>query len=721
MKQVIQSRRTGKLAVKDVPAPSQVPPGHLLVETRASLISAGTERMVVDFARKSLAGKARARPDLVRKVLEKARRDGVRATYQTVMARLDEPLPLGYSAAGRVARVGEGLEGRFRVGDRVAIAGAGIANHADLNLVPENLAVPIPDGISDADAAYGTLGAIALHAVRNADPKLGETVAVIGLGLVGQLACRFATLSGARVVAVDYHPGRRGLAAKLGADIALDPGADDPAAIVGGLTQGLGCDSIVIAAATDKSDPLHLAAEIARDRARVVMVGLTGTTFSYPAFMKKELNLIVSRSYGPGRYDADFEDRGMKYPPGFVRWTETENLGEVVRLMGNKGDGRAAALDVAPLTSHTFPIADAENAYAMITEGTEDHLGVVLTYDGQTSGSVASAPAFKTQSRKQTGALRIGMIGAGAFATAMILPDLKRRGDIQLAAIATQRGASADHAQSTFGFEATASDPAAVLDDPTINAVIIATRHDSHASLTAQALKAGKPVLVEKPIGLSLEEIAAVAGARAKSDAFFQIGFNRRFAPFTLRIKEALAKQTGPRNVLMRINAGAIPADHWVHSPSEGGGRILGEACHFIDLARDLVGASIRTVQADAARSETTDDVTLSLTFSDGSLATVLYTASGDSGLAKERIELFVGGDAHIIEDFRAYVHHSGGKASEVNASQDKGIGASLSAFLSAAKGDTPPAVSEEELLETSRATVQVLESLRTGSRIILD
>lgn len=713
MKQVIQSRRTGKLALKDVPVPV-VRAGHLLVRTRASLISAGTERMVVDFAKKSLAAKAQARPDLVKKALEKAKKEGLWNTWKAVMARLDEPLPLGYSAAGELIAVGAGLEGAFRVGERVAMAGAGIANHAELNAVPRNLVAKIPDGVSDEDACYGTVGAIALHAVRNMGAGLGDVVAVIGCGLVGQLAMRFLTLAGARVIALDYADDRLHLARTLGAELALKPDAD-AAAAVRGLSDGRGADAVLIAAATASSEPFEVAADLARDRARIVMVGLTGTTFPYQTFMQKELNLTVSRSYGPGRYDPDFEGRGMKYPEGWVRWTETENLGEVLRLMA---PDRALRLDPTQLTTHTFALDDAAKAYDLVTSGAERHLGVVLTYTGNVDTTTTQI-AKRASGVAQSGCV-LGVIGAGNFARAVLLPALKPLTGVRFKTLATQRGANAEHGADNFGFEAAASDPAAVFDDSAINAVVVATRHDSHATLTASALRAGKSVFVEKPLALDLTQLNDVIAALNDAQGFVQVGFNRRFAPQIADLMKHFAASTGPRVITLRVNGGAIDGTHWTQSASEGGGRVLGEMCHFVDLARHLAGSRIVSVDADAATAVqgSGDDVSAHLRFADGSLASIVYTALGDTSLPKERIEVFAGGRAAVLDDFQTLTLAADGRKKSSSAAQDKGHKQQMQAFVAAVLLGGPAPVDEAELIETTAATIAVLESLRSGTRV---
>ncbi|MEX2449232.1 MAG: bi-domain-containing oxidoreductase [Rhodospirillales bacterium] len=716
MKQVIQSARTGKLALKEVPPP-KVKAGHILVQTRASLISAGTDRLITEFARKSMIGKAKARPDLVKKVLGKLRRDGIAETVKTVMARLDEPLPLGYSAAGTVIAVGAGLEGAFRVGERVAVAGAGLANHAELNVVPKNLAVPIPAAVPDEEACFATLGAIALHAVRNVEAKLGERVAVLGLGLVGQLACQFLTLAGARVVALDYDAERVDLARRLGAELPLQLG-DTTIERVMTWSKRLGVDGVVIAAATDSSEPFARAAAMARDRARVVLVGKTGTEFSYRDFMQKELTVVVSRSYGPGRYDEGYERRGMTYPEGYVRWTETANLGETVRLMAPTG---AARLNVAPLITHRFAFDDAEAAYDLVTTGGEPHLGVVLAYaDRPVHETPKAFPRPKITATD--GKCVIGMIGAGNFARAQLLPALKKSSHVVLHTLVSERGASAEHGQDTFGFTHATTEAADVFTAGAVNAVLIATRHDTHAALAVQALKANKAVLVEKPLALTRDDINAVAEARNNSKAFFQVGFNRRFAPLSVAMRDFLHRHDGAKFVLLRINTGVLPADHWIHGAEEGGGRILGEACHFVDLARFLIGAPIESVQAGAPRGSTVpcEDASITLRFTDGSLAVIAYTARGDTVFSKERIEAYAGGAVMVIDDFREGTLVEQGRTKRVDAATGKGVGAEVAAFVNAVVADGAAPIDEAELIETSTATIAVLESLRSGAAVEL-
>jgi len=720
MKQVIQSATSGELSLRDVPDP-KVRAGHVLVRTRISLISPGTERLVVAFAKKSLAAKARARPDLVKKVMAKARRDGLKATWNAVRTRLDEPLPLGYSAAGEVVAVGAGLEGAFRAGQRVAVAGAGVANHAELNVVPRNLAAQIPDGVADEEACFATLAAIAMHGARNLGAGLGDVVAVLGTGLVGLLAVRLLVLSGVRAVALDYDQGRLNLAKRLGAELAWNLAHPGIAKAVGSLTAGKGCDAILIAAASESSEPLETAATIARDRARISMVGMTGTEFPFREFMQKELSLVVSRSYGPGRYDAEYEGRGVAYPPGYVRWTETENLAECLRLMSPL---RTSRLDVTPLITHRFDFTKAKDAYALVTGGAEPHLGVVLAYSGEPDA--VARPSFPAPNIISGKSCVLGVIGAGAFARAVLLPELKKLDGVKLHTVVTRNGATAEHAKTTFGFAAADTDDEAVLGNPDINAVLIATRHDSHAGLVIRALKAGKPALVEKPLALSRDEINRIIEARNGSSAFLQVGFNRRFAPMAETLRQRLAGFPGPKFLILRVNAGSVPPGSWLNDNAEGGGRVLGEVCHFVDLARHLVGAAITSVQAGAAALSTgakgaCDDLSAALHFQDGSLATIAYTALGDDSYGKERIEAFAGGTVVTIDNFRSLTLTENGRTMKKKArAQDKGHGAALRAFAAAVASGGPPAINEAELIETSLATLALTESLQSGARIDL-
>jgi predicted dehydrogenase len=558
-----------------------------------------------------------------------------------------------------------------------------------------------------------------LAGVRNLGVGLGDVVLVMGVGLIGQLSAQLLALQGARVICIDVNKDRLSLAARHGAELTWVLGEPGLSEAVATLTQGRGVDAILVAAATQSSEPLEMAADLARDRARVVMVGKTGTEFPYAAFMKKELSLMVSRSYGPGRYDDDFEMGGVKYPVGWVRWTETENLAESLRLMS---PSLPRHLTVSPLITHSFVIDQAEDAYELVTEGKEPSLGVVLTYPDRPAAQPA---ALLSNNAPAKGRCALGVIGAGSFARTVLLPELARQSNVDLVALATTRGHTADHGAQTFNFLRSTTDAAEILADPSINAVLVATRHADHAQWVAACLAAGKSVLVEKPLALTMDQINQVRTARHTAHAFFQVGFNRRFAPFAVTMQSELSRHPGPKVISLRVNAGALPPESWVNADAEGGGRILGELCHFIDLARFLAGSPIVKVDAQAALlpQGTSDDVNVTLSFLDGSLASILYTSMGDSAFSKERIECFVGGTVLAMDNFLNLSITGNGKSRVIKAraGQDKGHSAELFAFAQAVANGTGAPVNEEELLETSQATLLVLDSLRLGHAVTLE
>jgi polar amino acid transport system substrate-binding protein len=729
MKQVLQSYRTGELRVADVPAPG-VEAGSLLVHTRVSLVSAGTERATVELAQKSLLGKARARPDLVKKVLERVARDGLVATGKAAFQKLDSPIPLGYSCAGVVLEVGDGVPG-FSPGDRVACAGAKVANHAEINLVPHHLCARIPDGVADEDAAFVTLGAIALHGVRQAAPTLGEVFAVIGLGLIGQLAVQLLRASGCAVLGVDLDPAKVTLAKSLGCEAALLR-SDDLAAAVRGLTSGRGLDGVILAAATPSSDPVELAGELCRDRGRVVALGATGLTVPRRPYYDKELVLLQSRSYGPGRYDPSYEEGGVDYPAGYVRWTEGRNL---EAFLAQVAAGRVRA---QPLVSHKFPIERAQEAYGLLqgaaaaqdslvaqpgAEGKPaapagEPLGILLTYP-QGPAPARTVTLSNASWRASKGVVRVGIIGAGNFAAGTLVPLFAQQDGVKLIAIASARGASARHLAERHQIARATTDAAAILSDGEVDAVVIATRHDKHAALAAQALRAGKHVFVEKPLALDEAGLRDVLEAQASSGKQLFVGYNRRFAPMTLALKEQFANRRGPLVLSLRVNAGEIPATSWVHDPREGGGRLIGEGCHFVDLCAAIAGAPVTRVFAQGvlpsggARAD--DNFALDLRLGDGSIASLVYTAQGDPSAGKERIEVFGDGAWALLDEFRKLELRRGGKLRTERAlAQDKGHKAGVAAFLESITTGKA-AVSPQDLAATSRATFAAAEALRGG------
>jgi polar amino acid transport system substrate-binding protein len=691
VKQVEQNYRSGALRVIDAPVP-RLGRGCNLVASRVSLISAGTEKQIIDLARSSLAGKAVARPDLVRKTLLKARNEGLIPTARKVFARLDTPIPLGYSLAGTVIEAGSDAGG-YAVGDRIACAGATIANHAEYNAVPKNLAVRIPEGVTDEQASFVTLGAIALQGVRVAQPTLGERVVVMGLGLIGQLTVQLLKANGCRVIGFDPNPARAALALDMGADRAVSAGLDEA---VAAFTEGHGADAVIVTASSKSSDPLNKAGEISRMKGRVVIVGLVGMQVDREPFYKRELDLRLSMSYGPGRYDPAYEEQGHDYPLAYVRWTEQRNMQAFLELVA---EGR-----VTPdkLVTHRFPIAEAETAYKLM-DGDEPYLAILLTYPED------PAPIERTVSiaRPASTGRGSGFIGFGNYARGVLVPALKAAGETRFTTVVTSTGLSAHDAAERFAFARASTDPAALLDDTETDCVFIATRHNSHAALTIAALDAGKNVFVEKPLALTHEELAAVEHAARASSGVLTVGFNRRFAPMMITAKAALAGRGGPITAHYRINAGHVPGDSWLHG-TEGGGRIVGEVCHFVDALSFLAGAppvSVETVSPEGVG----DSVSAILRFADGSIGSILYSSLGDATVPKERLELFASGLVIQLEDFRRLHITRGGKTRTTKAStQDKGQTGLTKAFLDAARGTAPAPIALDELIAVSGATLEI-------------
>jgi predicted dehydrogenase len=712
MRQVTQRPRDGQVAVNEVPPPA-LRPGWVLVANRCSLISAGTERSKIEMGEKNLLQKARARPDLARKVVERARVEGVGQAIRVTRDRLDALTALGYSSAGVVERVGSGVVG-IVPGQRVACAGAGWANHAELVAVPRNLVARVPDGVAFEDAAYATVGAIAMHGVRQARAALGERVGVIGLGLVGQLAVRILAAAGCEAVGIDLDPQAVELARSAGAQaFARDaPGLEDA---VGAATDGLGLDAVLVCAATRSTDPLDIAARLARDRGRLVVVGDVPVDVPRALLYDKELELRLSRSYGPGRYDRDYEEGCRDLPPGYVRWTEQRNLQAFVDLIG------LGRLDPSPLTTHRFNVDQADAAYEALSprEGERRAFGILLDYPATRSpGAATTRPTARPEPRfRKRTAVRVGVIGAGAFARATLLPALRKAG-AELTTVTTGSGLSATDVAQRFGFGATAEDASEILEDPQLDAVVIATRHASHASLAGAALRAGKAVFVEKPLALDEAGAVEVEEALAASDGILMVGFNRRFAPLTERLHTALGG-AGGQVICVRVNAGPLPAEHWLHDLDEGGGRLLGEACHFVDLIAHLAPGRIVAVHACAVPDlerpiEASDSVAALLRFDSGCIGSLVYTGAGDPRLPKERIEAHCGGVSAVIDDFRRMEVFAGGKRTEVKQAQDKGHARQIERWVAAVSGkERPPAPAT--YLASTRATLALADSLRTG------
>jgi len=718
MKQLIQNYKSGEMSICETPPP-QLRRGGVLVRTAYSLISAGTERGMVEMARRNLIGKAMARPDLVRKVLDKSRTEGLLSAYRKAMLNLSTDTPLGYSSSGIVVEVGAEVQG-LRAGMQVACGGIGYATHAEIVYVPKNLCVAVPETLDLRQAAFTTLGSIALQGVRSAGISLGEVVAVIGLGLVGLLTVQILKSSGCLVVGIDPDSQRCKMALDLGAD-ATGSDAHEQADACLRLSGGLGADAVLITAATGSSEPLHVAAELARDRARVIVVGQVGMAVPRKLYYEKELTLLLSRSYGPGRYDRSYEEKGVDYPAGYVRWTENRNMEAVVTLMAER------KLDVAALTTHEFPLERALEAYEMILKGTERYLGVLLTYSQSAAAEErvirladckpAAAP------RKAAGStIGFGLIGSGSFATGVILPALGGAEGIALRGICSQGGLSSRSAGDRWGFEYCTSDAEAILQDKNIDCVVICTRPDSHASLVCSALEAGKHVFVEKPLAVSLEQLRQVRRvAAAHPSQVLMVGFNRRFAPHVREAKKFIERRSGPLMAVYRVNSGYLRPADWQHDPEQGSGRIVGESGHFIDTLCYLTGstpsevfaASIAGTGDSAGESENSS---LTVRFADGSVGVVVYTTHGSPAFSKERLELFVDHSVVVLDDFRQieFIGNGTRKKRKDRLSQNKGHSEEMAAFARAVREGSAE-VGADDYFRTTLCTLLAVESLGTG------
>jgi len=715
MKQVVQNIKTGETRVMDVPVPLPAP-GTALVKTAASLVSVGTERSLVAFAGKSMLGKARSRPDLVRQVLDKARREGILSTISSVQGRLDQLMPLGYSSAGIIVEVGDHLQG-FHIGDRVACAGGGYAIHAEYNLVPANLMALLPETVALEDGAFVTLGAIALHGFRLAEPQLGESVAVIGLGLLGLLAGQIAMAAGCRVFGVDLSKERIELARTLGIE-AVHRSEAVPAGSA--FTHNHGFDVVLICADTASNDTVTLAGEIGADRGRVIATGVVGTGLPRKLYYEKELSFRVSRSYGPGRYDPLYEEAGQDYPRGYVRWTEGRNLEAIVGLLDTK------RLRVEPLISHRFPIQAAAEAYEMITAGEQSFLGVLLEYDeDEDQKDIERTITLKAAVRQKDGQVNLGALGAGNFATATLFPAIRRIKTIHPIGLATRSGMKSSNAGERFGFRYATTDEREILRDEEINTIAVLTRHDLHASQVIAALQADKHVFCEKPLALNRQELSMIEEALMESGRLLLVGFNRRFAPLAVELKSFFADSREPMAVHYRVNAGHLPDNHWLHDLVQGGGRIIGEGCHFIDFLTYIIGETPLTVRADGLPDQGRyheDNVVFTLRYPDGSIGTVSYLANGDKSLSKERVEVFCGGKVGILDDFRRLELISNGRSVRKRAwlRQDKGHQAEWAAFSEAILHGGEPPIPYIELFAVTEAAFSTVAALRSGTAVTI-
>ncbi|WP_329566374.1 bi-domain-containing oxidoreductase [Streptomyces sp. NBC_01361] len=730
MKQVVQNYKSGELAVLDVPVPG-CKPGGVLVRTAYSLISTGTELMKVSEAGMSMLGKARSRPDQVAKVMQSVATNGVPATYRKVMGKLDSYTPLGYSLCGVVEQVGPGIDD-VKVGDLVACAGNEHALHAELNWVPKNLCAPVPDGLAPRHAAFGTVGSIAMQGVRRGEPQLGDVALVIGLGLIGQLVVQLLAASGVRVVGVDPAPVRCELAERLGAVVCGDPESAAVEAAVAELTDGHGVDQVYLAAGGGSNQPVELAARLCRDRGRVVDIGKCRLDLPWNAYYEKELDVRFSRSYGPGRYDPEYELEGRDYPIGYVRWTERRNLACFLDLLAR------GSVDVEPLVSHIADFDDAVETYQRLKDGDLKAVAVLFRYPGRPDQvAEAEAPAVAVPAVRRSGGastpvrsakapVRLAFVGAGNYATSMLLPHLAQRDGVELSTVVTTTALSAANAKRKFGFAEATTDLDAVLGDKSIDAVFVVTRHSSHAELTRRALLAGKTVFVEKPLALTEDELAGVLAAVEESgNDRLQVGFNRRFAPLLQEARKRFGARSGPASLRYLVNAGRLGHGSWYLQQGTEGSRFAGEGGHFIDTASWLLEADPASVYAVATSGN--EDLQVVLRYPDGSTATISYVTTGAAGFPKETLDLVADGKVLRLDDFVRASLYSDGRAgrkrwvsSRLPKARDKGQSAELAAFIKAVRTGGPMPVPLESLVATTSATLAVQAGLVGGAPVTL-
>ncbi len=718
MKQISQNYKTGVIRLEEVDPPA-LKTGGILVQSAYSLISSGTESMKVREGQMSYLGKARARPDQVKKVLETLRQQGPIATYQKVMNRLDKLTPLGYSLSGTVIEV-DPQAGEFAVGQAVACGGAEYANHSEINFIPKNLAVPVPADVPMHHAAFTTIGAIAMQGFRQAQMQLGETACVIGLGLLGQILIQLLRAAGVQAVGVDLIPGRCQLAMQCGAVSAGQPDDAVFLADIVRLTRGAGVDCVFITAGGSSNEPVELAAAIARDRARIVDIGKTRLDLPWKEYYGKELDVRFSRSYGPGRYDPNYEGKGVDYPIGYVRWTERRNMQSFLDLLAS------GLIDLEPIVTGIFPFDEAEQVYADIAEGKDIGLGIVFKYADQPVLARTLPVRSGDQVAPVKGKVRIGVIGAGNYASSMLLPHLKADNAAVLVEVATATSLSAANAKQKFGFKRTSTDYQSLLAAEDIDAVVIATRHASHPRMVGEALRAGKPVFVEKPLAVDLDGVSLVHQAIAESgNSRLQVGFNRRFAPLVQELAAFFARTSAPLVVNYRVHAGQMASDSW-YLDAQHGTRFVGEAGHFLDVISYLTGSRPVAVTASALRpaNPTPDDlenIAVTVEYEDGSIGVLLYLTQGSSGVPKENIEVFGGGLTARLDNFNSVTFYESSRKKKTAVSQDKGQKNQMRAFVKAVETGGPMPIPIDSLFDTTLVTLAAQESIRTGQRITLD
>jgi polar amino acid transport system substrate-binding protein len=723
MKQIVQNFKTGAVNLEEVPVPALHSNG-IIVRTIFSLISSGTEKILIDLAKMNYLQKAQERPDLVKQVANKIKNEGFVNTYKSVMQKMETPLPLGYSAVGRVMEVGQGTDD-VHPGDFVACAGAGFANHAEVNFIPENLFVKIKREDKLEELAFTTLGAIAIQGIRQAEVQFGETVAVMGLGLVGQITAQVLKAAGCRVIGLEFDSSKLELARQNGLEAGIILGKDEPVSKVKEFTRGYGADKIIITASTKENEPVELAAEIARDRATIVMVGVTGMDLPRKPYYEKELNFRFSRSYGPGRYDYQYEEKGIDYPIGYVRWTERRNMEEFVRLVEED------AINIKSLITHRFSFDEALEAYQLITENPkqEKFIGVLLQYDIHKTviPTISLAGPKGKTAGVRTGDIRVGLIGAGNFAQTVILPEFRKLKGVSFIGACSARGIHAAALAKKHGFKYVTGDYQEILNDPEINLVVISTTHNLHFSMAQDAMNRGKDVYVEKPLCMNESELESLKQFMAEHpECSLLVGFNRRFSKHIEGIKSCFRNNRSPYLINYRVNAGNIPKGHWINDPEIGGGRIVGEVCHFIDLTQYITGArpiQVYTQKMAMDRSDVIneDNICCTISYDDGSLASLIYTSVGDKSYPKEKLEVFCNGAAASCDNFiRTRIWNHGRLVNIKTPGIDKGFSGLYSGYISYLRGKAENPIPLDEIFQNTLTTFKVKESLQKNIPIQL-
>jgi predicted dehydrogenase/threonine dehydrogenase-like Zn-dependent dehydrogenase len=707
MKQIIQDLKDGNTILEEVPAPL-VKPGQVLIHTTRSLVSLGTERMLVEFGKANFLQKARQQPDKVKEVINKVKTDGLQPTINAVFNKLGQPLPLGYCNVGKVIAVGKGVED-FTVGDRVASNG----NHAEYVSIPKNLVAKIPENVSDDEAAFTVIGAIGLQGIRLANPTFGEIVVVVGLGLIGLITAQLLKANGCQVIGFDFDSTKVALAQSFGISAANPGKGVDQVAFVNSITNGVGADAVIITASNKSNDIISQSAKMSRKRGRIVLIGVIGLDISRADFFEKELTFQVSCSYGPGRYDESYEQKGHDYPLGYVRWTEKRNFEAILNAMATK------AIQVEPLITERVPLVDYNSIYGDMA-GSKS-IASILVYPekaGEPNRSVSIV-----SNGFEPGKGTVGIVGAGNFTSAMILPCLKKT-PAKLKFISSSGGLSGTTLAKKFGVAQSTTDNSLIFQDSEVDLVIVTTRHNSHARMAIEALKSGKHVFVEKPLALAQEELDAVVDAYVESKKTVSIGFNRRFAPLAMQMKKALGSGNTPMNIIATMNAGFIPANVWVHDMEVGGGRIIGEACHFIDLITYLSGSKVKSVCMNAMGvnpEENTDNATILLNYENGTNGVINYFANGSKSYSKERVEVYHQERTLVMDNWRKLKGYGFKNFSSASSGQDKGHQNQFNLLIDSIQKGGNPIIPMDELVNTTKASFAAIESLKTGAWVSVD